>query len=85
MLYGPKNNGGKNWYINHLDALNKAAIMTNVAKPEALELKGYILIMMMRAENGKKLPSIKSGNVQNPPRSGNNQLPPSVKSGNNQI
>lgn len=63
ILYGNKNNGGKDRYTNHLQALKRWGIMNNITKPAAYELKGYLLIMMMRVEQWKKNPS-GTGNTQ---------------------
>lgn len=84
ILYGNTYNWGKIRYLNHLQALNNWGIITNVARPNAWELKWYILIMMMRADKttGNNHNPLKSWNNENPPKSGNNQNPP--KSWNNQ-
>ena len=54
--------------------------MNDISKPNNVELRGYVLIMMMRAEQGKQNPP-KTGNNQNPPRTGNIKNPP--RTGNN--
>ena len=84
ILYGATHNWGSNRYINHLQALQKRGIMNNISKPNAPELRWYVLLMMMRADKGTAWPQNppRSGNVQNPPRSGNIQNPP--RSWNNQ-
>ena len=80
IFYGTKYNGGKNFYTNHLIALKQWNIMNDISKPNNVELRGYVLIMMMRAEQGKQNPP-KTGNNQNPPRTGNIKNPP--RTGNN--
>jgi len=37
------------YYFYHLQALKAAGIMTQIAHPEMLELRGYVMLMMMRA------------------------------------
>ena len=51
LLYGDTYNGkpGKR-YEAHLKALNAAGIMKDISKPMAAELRGYILLMMMRVD-----------------------------------
>jgi len=48
-LYGNINNDGDPYYINHLQALRQEGIMTNIATPSAPEVRGYVMLMMMRA------------------------------------
>ena len=91
VLYGWTYNVWSNWYVNHLQALKKNGVLTNINNPNTAELRWYVLLMMMRSENGKgpsqnpprswdKQNPPRSGNMQNPPRSGNQQNPP--RSGN---
>lgn len=74
ILYGTKYNWWKNFYTNHLQALQRWGIMTNITKPDAAELRWYVLLMMMRIEQWKNW-------SKNPPRTGNNQNPPQPSNG----
>ncbi|MFA5748187.1 MAG: S-layer homology domain-containing protein [Candidatus Absconditabacterales bacterium] len=47
-IYGTKYNGGTPYYLNHLNALKKNEIITNT-NPELKELRGFVMLMMMRA------------------------------------
>jgi len=49
-LRGETYNGGQNWYAKHLDALYANKIISNKDKPFNRELRGYVLLMMMRAD-----------------------------------
>ena len=49
LLYGDKYNGGKTYYTNHLDALKNAWVMSKIDTPTQKELRGYVMLMMMRA------------------------------------
>jgi hypothetical protein len=50
-LYGTKYEWWTPYYINHLLALKAAGIMNNILDPEhMLELRGYVMLMLMRAE-----------------------------------
>jgi len=50
LLYGDVNNSTDkvHRYAKHLQALNKAGIMTNISKPNAIEVRGYVMLMMQR-------------------------------------
>jgi hypothetical protein len=50
ILYGNQHNNGNPYYINHLNALNAQSIISNT-NPALLELRGYVMLMMMRAGN----------------------------------
>jgi len=52
VLYGDANNGGNPYYADHLAALKDAGIMTNISNPNAPEVRGYVMLMMQRADNG---------------------------------
>ncbi|MEI7919125.1 MAG: S-layer homology domain-containing protein [bacterium] len=52
VLYGDANNGGNPYYADHLAALKDAGIMTNISNPNAAEVRGYVMLMMQRADNG---------------------------------
>ncbi len=45
-----KYNGGQNRYAKHLDALYASQIITSKDKPFNRELRGYVMLMMMRAD-----------------------------------
>jgi len=51
LLYGDKYNGqpGKR-YEAHLKALNAAGIMKDISTPMVAELRGYVMLMMMRVD-----------------------------------
>lgn len=51
-LYGDANNDGDPYYVNHLNALKDAGIMNNISNPNALEVRGYVMLMMQRADEG---------------------------------
>jgi len=38
------------WYKNHLAALNQNKVMNNISTPLMRELRGYVMVMMMRAD-----------------------------------
>lgn len=49
-LWGEKYNGGTNFYSKHLTALKAKGIMTKITEPEGIkEIRGYVMLMMMRA------------------------------------
>lgn len=48
-LRGDINNGGSPYYLRHLQTLKDAGIMNNISTPEASEIRGYVMLMMMRA------------------------------------
>lgn len=49
-LNGDKNNGGDPYYANHLTALQAAGVMSNISNPNAPEVRGYVMLMMKRAD-----------------------------------
>ena len=49
-LWGNKYNGGPNRYSNHLNALFTNQIIANKDTPFNRELRGYVMLMMMRAD-----------------------------------
>ena len=53
LLRGTRNNGGAPYYLNHLSALQKVGIMTKIDTPRQDELRGWVMLMMMRTANGK--------------------------------
>ncbi|MEI8091117.1 MAG: hypothetical protein WCG98_02470 [bacterium] len=58
-LYGDTYNGGNPYYADHLQALKDASpsIMTDISKPNAPEVRGYVMLMMQRA-NGGSTPAV---------------------------
>ncbi len=52
LLYGDANEGGDPYYVNHLQALQDAGIMTNISNPNMVEVRGYVMLMLMRAAGG---------------------------------
>ncbi|MFA6256445.1 MAG: hypothetical protein WC606_04640 [Candidatus Absconditabacterales bacterium] len=48
-LYGDTYNGGNPYYVDHLQALKDANIMNDISHPNALEIRGYVWIMLQRA------------------------------------
>jgi len=58
-LYGDANNQTEpNYYGAHLDALKAAGIMNNIDNPNANEVRGYVMLMMQRADEGSATPEI---------------------------
>ena len=52
LLYGDKNNASSKttpYYANHLDALKDAWVMSKINTPTQKELRGYVMLMMMRS------------------------------------
>lgn len=49
-LYGDANNGGEPYYKKHLEALEEAGIMKQISNPTMKEIRGYVMLMMMRAD-----------------------------------
>jgi hypothetical protein len=48
-LYGDEHNGWIPYYLLHLQALQTAGIMNNISDPFMLELRGRVMLMLMRA------------------------------------
>ncbi len=40
----------ENWYAGHLEALKTAWIMTKIDTPMMQEIRGYVMIMLMRVQ-----------------------------------
>lgn len=57
-LWGDENNGGDPYYVNHLKALKDAGIMNNIDNPNATEVRGYVMLMLQRADEGAETPAI---------------------------
>ena len=57
-LYGDIYNDGDPYYVNHLNALKDAGIMTNISNPNAPEVRGYVMLMMQRADEGTTTPAV---------------------------
>ena len=53
VLYGDLYNKSTGRYGAHLQALKTAGIMANVTQPLMVELRGYVLLMLMRASATK--------------------------------
>jgi len=51
LLYGNKYNTADaiNRASKHLQALNKAGIITNISRPNMEEIRGYVMLMLMRS------------------------------------
>ena len=50
-LFGDKYSNGKLYYTDHLQALKDTGIMNDISNPEwKKEIRGYVLLMMMRAD-----------------------------------
>ncbi len=51
LLYGNKYNSSDSstWADKHLQALNKAGIITNISTPSMNEIRGYVMLMLMRS------------------------------------
>jgi len=49
-LRGDKYNGGTPYYADHLEALQDANVMNNISNPSAFEVRGYVRLMMQRAD-----------------------------------
>lgn len=49
-LRGDEYDGATPYYADHLDALKDAGIMTNISNPSMTEVRGYVMLMMQRAE-----------------------------------
>jgi len=57
-LRGDKYNGGTPYYADHLAALEDAEIMNDISNPSMREVRGYVMLMMQRAdESGEATPS----------------------------
>jgi hypothetical protein len=57
-LYGNANNGGEPYYAAHLQALKDAGIMTNISNPNAVEVRGYVMLMMQRSDAAASKPAV---------------------------
>jgi len=50
-LWGEENNGGNPYYAKHLQALKDEGIMNKIDNPNMKEVRGYVMLMMMRADD----------------------------------
>lgn len=50
-MYGEKNNGGEPYYVKHLTALQASGVMKDISKPNNLEIRWYVMLMMQRADD----------------------------------
>lgn len=48
-LYGETYNVGDPYYAQHLQNLKNKNIMTQIQNPQSIEIRGYVMLMMMRA------------------------------------
>ncbi len=48
ILWGTTYDGGNPFYVNHLNALKDAKIITSISNPEAEEVKGYMYIILQK-------------------------------------
>jgi hypothetical protein len=48
-LRGNQYNGWEPFYVPHLDALQKAEVMKQINMPRNNELRGYVMLMLMRS------------------------------------
>ena len=48
-LWGDKYNGGTPFYVNHLNALKDAKIMNQIDKPNQMEIRGFVMLMLQRS------------------------------------
>lgn len=49
-LYGDTYNGGEPRYGDHLSALQDDGVMNKIDNPNAVEVRGYVMLMMQRAD-----------------------------------
>lgn len=49
-IWGDANNGSDPYYVAHLNALKDEGIMTNISNPSMKEVRGYVMLMMQRAD-----------------------------------
>lgn len=49
-IWGTANDGGTPYYADHLAALKDAGIMNDISNPDQLEVRGYVMLMMQRAD-----------------------------------
>jgi hypothetical protein len=50
-IWGEENNGGDPYYAKHLQALKDEGIMNMIDNPNMKEVRGYVMLMMMRADD----------------------------------
>ncbi|MEI7562684.1 MAG: hypothetical protein WCJ39_03030 [bacterium] len=53
VLWGNLYNGGVTYYLNHLKALQKIGIVKTISNADALEKRGYVMLMLMRSSEIK--------------------------------
>ncbi len=61
-IWGEKNNGWQNWYIKHLEDLKTNGVMNQIDWPNNREIRWYVMLMMMRAD--QKLKKSKYSNFE---------------------
>lgn len=52
ILNGSDNDGSTPYYKAHLEALKAAGIMNNISTPDSVEVRGYVMLMLQRADEG---------------------------------
>lgn len=52
MIRGDRYEGGVKYYTDHLAALKREGIMTQISNPSMKEIRGYVMIMMKRVYEG---------------------------------
>jgi len=50
-MYGEVNNGWEPYYVKHLTALQASWVMKDISKPNNLEIRWYVMLMMQRADD----------------------------------
>ena len=53
-LWGDLYDGANPYYADHLNALKEEGIMTNISNPNMTEVRGYVMLMMQRADTERK-------------------------------
>ena len=64
-LWDDMYNDGDPYYIYHLQTLQEAEIMTNISTPNASEVRGYVMLMMMRAQGKNNEETIQCDTSEN--------------------
>jgi hypothetical protein len=53
LRWNVNNKSGSDYYSKHLQALKNIWIMTNISEPASIEVRWYVMLMLMRAEDKK--------------------------------
>lgn len=56
-INGDANNGSEPYYQAHLAALKSAGIINNISTPNAVEVRGYVFLMLQRASGSTTTPT----------------------------